>query len=535
MRLADALGVRARPGDSRRLPPALLVSLLLHGLLLSLIVGGEGQGLPGFGLPWQERRSTVPELQVVLAPSPTAATVAAPEAAAGPRVEPEAAVPMPPASAPTAGGAQPEADWSALVRLSESRGETVQASAAAAVLAAADKPLPSLPRREDRTDTPAPAPPPVAAPRELIALAPAETVAPLVPVAPALPSPAPGLASGASFPTLPSAAELQQARDAEQARLDQAEQARLRQLAQQQQQLDEARRVEETARREAVRQDALRAEAAARMETQRQEEARQAAARQELSRQAAIQQEAIKQEMIRQEAARQDALRQEAALAETARLDAERREAARQAAARQEASRQEALRQEAGRQEAARAEAARQDAARQEAARLAAIDSAKAEAASRLQAERQEAEARREARLRAIGQQLNEEADRRSAGASSLRRGRLFGRSDANNEMVLYAEAWARKIQLNQTFEQVREALKQPHTDPMVTVALRSDGTVESVSFVRSSGAPALDEAIRRVVQGQAPYPAFAPNLAREFDVIEIRRTWRFDTAIRLE
>jgi TonB family protein len=95
-------------------------------------------------------------------------------------------------------------------------------------------------------------------------------------------------------------------------------------------------------------------------------------------------------------------------------------------------------------------------------------------------------------------------------------------------------EAWSRKIELNMTFDMVREAAKQPHTDPVVTVAIRSDGSVESVTFLRSSGVAALDEAIRRVVDSQRPYQVFPPGLAREWDVIMIRRTWHFDTAIRL-
>jgi TonB family protein len=150
-----------------------------------------------------------------------------------------------------------------------------------------------------------------------------------------------------------------------------------------------------------------------------------------------------------------------------------------------------------------------------------------------------------------MGRQLDEEAAKRDAAAakaaaaaglppglppaaSSARRGRLFGRVDANAELVLYAEAWARKIQLNQTFDMVKDAAKRPHADPVVTVALRSDGSVETVTFVRSSGVAEIDEAVRRVVLSQAPYAAFTPALLREFDVIEIRRTWRFDTAIRL-
>jgi len=84
------------------------------------------------------------------------------------------------------------------------------------------------------------------------------------------------------------------------------------------------------------------------------------------------------------------------------------------------------------------------------------------------------------------------------------------------------------------TFDMVREAAKQPHNNPVVTVAIRSDGSVESVTFVVSSGVPAIDEAIRSIVDSQKPYQAFPPGLAREFDVILIRRTWYFDTAIRL-
>jgi outer membrane biosynthesis protein TonB len=146
-----------------------------------------------------------------------------------------------------------------------------------------------------------------------------------------------------------------------------------------------------------------------------------------------------------------------------------------------------------------------------------------------------------------MGRQLDEEAARRDAAAaaahppgtlpsswSSLRRGRLFGRTDPNAELVLYAEAWARKIQLNMTIDRVREAAKRAHIDPLVTVALRSDGSVESVTFVISSGVAEIDDAIRRIVESQAPYASFPPGLARDFDVIEIRRTWYFDMAVRL-
>jgi hypothetical protein len=272
-----------------------------------------------------------------------------------------------------------------------------------------------------------------------------------------------------------------------------------------------------------------------------QEAAQQKAARQEAARIQAAR-EAERQEAVRQERAQLEAQRQEAARQEAARIEAARQEAARQEAARQAAAELEAQRQEAARQDAARIEAARQEAARQEAARQAA---ARQEAA-RVQAEQEEA--RREERLRAIGRQLDEEAARREAAStadrqpnllprslSTARRIKLFGRAHPNVELIQYAEAWALKIQFNTGVQTVREVAKRPHREPLVTVAIRSDGSVESVTFEVSSGVAEVDDAIRRIVEGQKPYVAFPPALAREYDVVEIRRTWHFDTALRLQ
>jgi hypothetical protein len=55
---------------------------------------------------------------------------------------------------------------------------------------------------------------------------------------------------------------------------------------------------------------------------------------------------------------------------------------------------------------------------------------------------------------------------------------------------------------------------------------------VELVTFDVSSCVAEIDDAIRQIVESHRPYPVFPPSLAREFDVIEIRRTWHFDSAI---
>jgi len=475
--------------ERRRLTLALLLSLLIHTLLLSLTFGGQGPGLPGFGFPWQERRIEAPDLRVVLMPPRVTAAKSS-----GTPIEP----PLRPASIdqPVAGGPAlmssaspaPNPDSTAAAIAPRSRpaarakptSEAKPAPAGAPVAPPAQAPVPNE-ATADAAPTSIPGPVVIARERS-------DEAKSIVPAAASVPTPVIAAGPGASTPDTATPAPR-----------DTGDAAR--------------ERVEQDAREPAI------------------ERAKLDRSEREAQRQAAL-----------SEAARQEAARQEAQRAETARLEAERQEAARQAVARQEAVRQEAARQEAARQEAQRTETARLEAERQEAARQAAAR----QEAVRVEAAQEEA-AKREAARRAMGRQLDEEAARREAASpaavpasrplpssSGVRRGRLFGRADANAELVLYAEAWARKIQLNMTFDMVRDAARRPHTDPLVTVAIRADGSVESVTIVMSSGVAEIDEAVRRIVHSQVPYPAFPPGLAREFDVIEIRRTWHFDMAIRL-
>jgi TonB family protein len=66
------------------------------------------------------------------------------------------------------------------------------------------------------------------------------------------------------------------------------------------------------------------------------------------------------------------------------------------------------------------------------------------------------------------------------------------------------------------------------HTDPVVSIAIRSDGSVEDVTILRSSGRPDIDELVRRIVRLNARYSAFPANVAANYDVIELRRVWTF-------
>jgi outer membrane biosynthesis protein TonB len=63
---------------------------------------------------------------------------------------------------------------------------------------------------------------------------------------------------------------------------------------------------------------------------------------------------------------------------------------------------------------------------------------------------------------------------------------------------------------------------------------LNKDGTVESVVFKRSSGTPAIDDAIRIIIASLAPYKRIPPELALDYDVVEVTRLWTFGSGLRL-
>lgn len=460
---------------------ALLVAVLLHVALLSVTFGGQAFGLPGFKLPWKQRRLGADDLQIMLRSLP-----ALPAKEANPVLASE--------------------DVSTI-------GSTVSSTSISPMAAPSPMPKPAA------ASAPAPAVEPiVAASRQAV------TALPVAPVAQRSPThlddmPTPSTTRDVAQPALEQATR-------DRAALDQAGVERETQLA------ENLKRTElmAAAQREATRQaEAARAEQAAKDEA-----ARLAAARQEQEKAEALRQEAARNEAIQREQAKQ------AQLAQLAQLELQRQERVRQEAMREEQARQaekaEKARQAAAEKQAQEEEQKRADAVRQEAAKQ---EQAKRELALN---EKARYEAEREERLKAIGRQLNLEAAQRDAAsraplpsASPLRRGWLFGRADPNGDLVLYAETMSRKIEKNMTIEMIRDVIKQPHHRPTVTIAVRADGTVEKVSFVTSSGVAAIDEAIRKIIASQAPYGAFPPSLARQYDVIEIRRTWVFDIAIRLE
>ncbi|NHZ79718.1 TonB family protein [Massilia sp. CCM 8695] len=108
------------------------------------------------------------------------------------------------------------------------------------------------------------------------------------------------------------------------------------------------------------------------------------------------------------------------------------------------------------------------------------------------------------------------------------------GAAERDVPLRMYVESWRQKIERNGSVNYPRSWADVEHTDALVNVAVRSDGSVQDVTILRSSGRADMDDAVQRIVRVNARYSPFPPNIASRYDVIDIRRVWRFDESLKL-
>lgn len=95
-------------------------------------------------------------------------------------------------------------------------------------------------------------------------------------------------------------------------------------------------------------------------------------------------------------------------------------------------------------------------------------------------------------------------------------------------EWAAYLRAWVQRVERIGNLNYPDLARRRSLSGSLVmTVAVRRDGSVESIQVVRSSGYPALDEAAVRSVRLAEPFPPLPPN-RENVDVLSITRTWRY-------
>jgi len=106
---------------------------------------------------------------------------------------------------------------------------------------------------------------------------------------------------------------------------------------------------------------------------------------------------------------------------------------------------------------------------------------------------------------------------------------RFVGARAEEYRFARYIEDWRAKIERvgNLNYPEAARELKI-YGSLLITVSIRSDGSVENVEINRSSGQKLLDAAAVKIVQMSAPFAAFPPDIKRDTDVLHITRTWMF-------
>lgn len=98
-----------------------------------------------------------------------------------------------------------------------------------------------------------------------------------------------------------------------------------------------------------------------------------------------------------------------------------------------------------------------------------------------------------------------------------------------------YMQDWQNKIERVGTLNYPEAARGKLSGSLMLTVRIRSDGSVERVEVDRPSGHRVFDEAARRIVRMAEPFAEFPADIRRDYDVLAITRTWTFTSSNQLE
>ncbi|HUF80642.1 MAG TPA: TonB family protein, partial [Burkholderiales bacterium] len=108
-------------------------------------------------------------------------------------------------------------------------------------------------------------------------------------------------------------------------------------------------------------------------------------------------------------------------------------------------------------------------------------------------------------------------------------RRRFIGARTQEFRFARYVEDWRLKVERVGDTNYPQAARDQRlYGSMVVTVSIKSDGTLERVDINRSSGQRILDAAALHIVRLAAPFAPFPPDIAKDTDIISITRTWVF-------
>jgi len=118
----------------------------------------------------------------------------------------------------------------------------------------------------------------------------------------------------------------------------------------------------------------------------------------------------------------------------------------------------------------------------------------------------------------------------RQAYAKRPRVRRLSAASTLSHEDAIYLDNWRRRIEKVGNLNYPERARREKIYGVLrLLVAIKPDGSVESVDILESSGHAILDDAAIRIVQLAAPFQPFPVEMKKRTDRLEVIRTWKFE------
>ena len=123
---------------------------------------------------------------------------------------------------------------------------------------------------------------------------------------------------------------------------------------------------------------------------------------------------------------------------------------------------------------------------------------------------------------------LAAELERQTAAYAKRPKRKFVSASTQEYEFASYMRAWVARVERIGNLNYPDDARRRNLQGQLVlTVAIRRDGTVESIDIVQPSGYPVLDEAATRTVRLAEPFGPL-PETKEKIDVLHITRTWQF-------
>ncbi|MGB5707691.1 MAG: energy transducer TonB, partial [Arenicellales bacterium] len=125
--------------------------------------------------------------------------------------------------------------------------------------------------------------------------------------------------------------------------------------------------------------------------------------------------------------------------------------------------------------------------------------------------------------------QLTESINLAFLNAQAKPREKFVSANARASEIAPYLENWRLLVERVGNLNYPDAAKRQQIEGELVMdVTVRSDGSVDQVSILRSSGHKILDDGAERIVHIAAPFEPFNEAMKRNYDTLHIIRTWKF-------